>query len=166
MSYQNLFCDNLQTDTINGLPPGGGGGSNTLNQIIPWTNWQYFIYHASYRGWCSTVEQNLYPPVETPGPRNFGSTKCYAPVAGVYRFSITYGLNNGFGILHLNVNNADTFLDCYSQDYEVMSYVWTQNLVQGENIITFDCLTKNEDSSYYQIIVYEVGLSISYVNSN
>lgn len=28
MSFQNLFCDNLETDTINGVPVGGGGGGS------------------------------------------------------------------------------------------------------------------------------------------
>ena len=135
---------------------------NNLNWTIPWTNFQYFTWYAGNNAWFPAGAQNDPAFPQTPVQASWGSTNVFAPAAGTYQFTVVSILNADSAIIHFNLNGVDTYFDCYAAGADAKSLVWTQSLLQGNNTISMDTLTKNVLSSDYQIRLLLDGILVSY----
>lgn len=156
--------------TANGLgdcawvAPSGGGSENNLNWIIPFTNFQYFTLYPDITSWFPAVAQNDPAFPQPPLQASWGSTDVFAPVVGVYQFTLVILTGPTQGILHVDINGVDTNIDAYSSGNTSKSYVWSQSLVQGNNTMSLDTLTKNILSTDYGVAFLGTGITVAFLH--
>lgn len=143
------------------IPP--FGASEAFNTVVPWTNFQYLTWYEGNNAWFPAGAQNDPAFPQPPLPANFGSTNLFVPFAGTYQFTVVTMTYPDSAILHFNINGVDTYVDAYAASGDGISYVWTQALVAGNNIIAFDALTKNPSSTDYQVRLRLAGLMVASV---